>query len=142
VSSAFYFFYRWVQTIIQKSLQRIGNNIVDTSLPDDDDDLKPPPGWKPAGATSSEAGTNVTTNITEKSATSSSQIPPNQESQDQFDVPEQAGDSSSTHTNIRPRNIPNSNLGMAGSWFVVDDDPQDVARSSALGDARNQGWSF
>lgn len=47
ISSAFYFFYQWVQTIIGRTLQRIGNNIVDTQLPGDDDDLKPPPGWKP-----------------------------------------------------------------------------------------------
>ncbi len=46
ISSAFYFFYQWVQTIIARTLQRIGNNIVDTQLPGDDDDLKPPPGWK------------------------------------------------------------------------------------------------
>ena len=46
ISSAFYFFYQWVQSIIARTLQRIGNNIVDTQLPGDDDDLKPPPGWK------------------------------------------------------------------------------------------------
>lgn len=47
VVSAFYFFYQWVQTMIQMSLKRVGNNIVDTQLPGDDDDLKPPPGWTP-----------------------------------------------------------------------------------------------
>ncbi|KAG9768215.1 hypothetical protein ABEF93_000165 [Exophiala dermatitidis] len=46
VLSASYLFYQWVQTIITKTLQRIGNNIVDTQLPGDDDDLKPPPGFK------------------------------------------------------------------------------------------------
>jgi hypothetical protein len=46
ITSAFYFFYKWVQTIIKHTLQRIGNHVVDTSLPGDDDDLKPPPDWK------------------------------------------------------------------------------------------------
>lgn len=46
ISSAFYFFYQWVQTIIGRTLQRIGNNIVDTQLAGDDEDLKAPPGWK------------------------------------------------------------------------------------------------
>lgn len=46
VCSAFAFFYKFVQAIVQRSLQRIGNNIVDTQLPGDDDDLKPPSGWR------------------------------------------------------------------------------------------------
>jgi len=46
VFSAAWLFYQWVQTIIGRWLQRIGNNIVDTQLPGDDDDLKPPPHWK------------------------------------------------------------------------------------------------
>jgi len=46
VFSAAWLFYQWVQTIIGRWLQRIGNNIVDTQLPGDDDDLKPPPDWK------------------------------------------------------------------------------------------------
>lgn len=41
VITAFYLFYKWVQAIISRYLQRIGNNIVDTQLPGDDDDLKP-----------------------------------------------------------------------------------------------------
>ena len=55
ISSAFYFFYQWVQTIIQRTLQRIGNNIVDTQLPGDDDDLKPPAGWRYPSPESSSA---------------------------------------------------------------------------------------
>jgi len=55
IASAFYFFYQRVQTIIGRALQWIGNNIVDTQLPGDDDDLKPPPGFKVA-ATPSDAG--------------------------------------------------------------------------------------
>ncbi|KAK5453402.1 hypothetical protein LTS15_006587 [Exophiala xenobiotica] len=46
VFSAAWLFYQWVQAIIGRWLQRIGNNIVDTQLPGDDDDLKPPANWK------------------------------------------------------------------------------------------------
>lgn len=45
VVTAFYLFYQWVQIIIGRYLQRLGNNIVDTQLPDDDEDLKPPPNF-------------------------------------------------------------------------------------------------
>ncbi|RMD43637.1 hypothetical protein DV735_g1491, partial [Chaetothyriales sp. CBS 134920] len=46
ILSAFWFFYKWTQKIVNMTLQRIGNNIVNTQLPGDDDDLKPPPGFK------------------------------------------------------------------------------------------------
>jgi hypothetical protein len=46
VCTAFYFFYQWIQSIVGRTLHRIGNNIVDTHLPGDDDDIKPPPGFK------------------------------------------------------------------------------------------------
>lgn len=46
VCTAFYFFYQWIQSIVGGTLHRIGNNIVDTHLPGDDDDIKPPLGFK------------------------------------------------------------------------------------------------
>ena len=46
ICSAFYLFYEWVKTIISMSLQHLGNHIVDTQLPGDDDDIKPPAGWE------------------------------------------------------------------------------------------------
>ncbi|KIW14024.1 hypothetical protein PV08_06805 [Exophiala spinifera] len=46
ILSATWMFYQGVQSIIRRSLQHIGNNIVDTQLPGDDDDLKPPPNWR------------------------------------------------------------------------------------------------
>ena len=47
ILSASYFFYRVGADSLSANLfQRIGNNIVDTQLPGDDEDLKPPPGWK------------------------------------------------------------------------------------------------
>ncbi|KAJ9634031.1 uncharacterized protein PV06_08514 [Exophiala oligosperma] len=46
IVSATWLFYQGVQTIIRRSLQHIGNNIVDTHLSGDDDDLKPPPDWR------------------------------------------------------------------------------------------------
>ena len=49
ICSAFYMFYKWVKSITTMSLQFLGNHIVDTQLPGDDEDIKPPQGWKPAG---------------------------------------------------------------------------------------------
>lgn len=61
ITSAFYFFYKWVQTIIKHTLQRIGNHVVDTSLPGDDDDLRPPPDWKPEKSEPSEEAAKSST---------------------------------------------------------------------------------
>ncbi|KIX96339.1 uncharacterized protein Z520_08117 [Fonsecaea multimorphosa CBS 102226] len=114
ILSASYFFYQWVQTIIGKSLQRIGNNIVDTQLPGDDDDIKPPPGFKFENSqpvdNSPEAGPhqddNLQTNQHEEIA----------KGEDSDDPP------------IQPAVMP-------GTW-------ESRGYSSALDDAQRQGWSF
>jgi hypothetical protein len=110
--SASYLFYKWVQIIIGKFLQRLGNNIVDTQLPGDDDDLKPPPGWKYQADTQEEILTEPTAEGKSEEVESES-IPPSKQ-------PE-AG-----HT--LPQRTP-------GSW-------ESAGYSSALDDAQNQGWSF
>lgn len=61
ICSAFFLFYKWVQSIISMSLQYLGNHIVDTQLPGDDDDIKPPPGWKPNANVQEETTQNGNT---------------------------------------------------------------------------------
>ncbi|EXJ69620.1 uncharacterized protein A1O5_07656 [Cladophialophora psammophila CBS 110553] len=114
ILSASYFFYQWVQTIIGKSLQRIGNNIVDTQLPGDDDDIKPPPGFKFESnypdTTSSGIG-----------AQQSDNVPTGQEN-------ETTKAKDSGILTVGPGVVP-------GAWGSS-------AHSSALDDAQSQGWSF
>ncbi|RMZ75681.1 hypothetical protein DV737_g5189, partial [Chaetothyriales sp. CBS 132003] len=82
ISSAFLLFYQWTQKIIGMTLQRIGNNIVDTQLPGDDDDIKPPPGFKfappesePKSATSPDtAQANIVDDVGQTSDASPSEI--------------------------------------------------------------------
>ena len=113
ILSASYFFYQWVQTLIGISLQRIGNNIVDTKLPGDDDDLKAPHGWK---------FENHYPNITSTGATIG-----------QDDIC-QSDDEGTADENIRK----SSSVGhgsMPGMW-------ESAGYASALDDAQSQGWSF
>ena len=129
ISSAFYFFYQFVQTIIGRTLQRIGNNIVDTQLPGDDDDLKPPPGWKPQAPDSNlpnetEAGAEAAagTKVSDETSTSASQS-------QKADKPE---NHSTDHDELLEEPVIVG--GLPGAF--------DAAYSSALNDARDQSWSF
>jgi len=115
ILSASYLFYRWVQIIIGKSLQRIGNNIVDTQLPGDDDDLKPPTGWKYASSSyhtpaESSAGSTEDLNVPTPGSEESTQPKASEE-------------------------LPAGQGVMPGTW-------ESTAYSSALDDAQSQGWSF
>ncbi|KIW74358.1 hypothetical protein Z517_12298 [Fonsecaea pedrosoi CBS 271.37] len=114
ILSASYFFYQWVQTIIGKSLQRIGNNIVDTQLPGDDDDIKPPPGFKFENSSPD---------------TASSEASPQQDDSSPANQLEEAAEPK--HVDA-PRIAPGV---MPGTWGSS-------AYSSALDDAQRQGWSF
>jgi len=143
VCSAFAFFYKFVQAIIQRSLQRIGNNIVDTQLPGDGDDLKPPPGWKhkfsrepPRSAAQQQ--TSATTSAAESikdelqqtqksSETSPSYSSAGKEAAD--DRPNEVRQSSGTQDTPVPL--------MSGSWVDVDGNDDD-----ALSGVHRQGWSF
>lgn len=132
VTSAFYFFYQWVQAIIQKTLQRIGNNIVDTQLPGDDEDIKPPAGWKTASEpTPIPKGEPTSTADTSK---------PHVSEPTRFD---HATSSSGTQTPATPETIAAESLDdepvLVGSWPGVSTSP---SYSSALHEARDQGWSF
>ena len=132
VTSAFYFFYQWVQAIIQKTLQRIGNNIVDTQLPGDDEDIKPPAGWKTAPEpTPTPKGEPANTADTSK---------PHVSEPTRFD---HATNSSGTQTPATPETIAAEALDdepvLVGSWPGAS---ASTSCSSALHEARDQGWSF
>jgi hypothetical protein len=141
ISSAFYFFYQWVQTIIGRTLQRIGNNIVDTQLPGDDDDLKPPPGWKPQEApASSMPPTSIPADGVPPEPFSDipksvDEVP--KATEDSFfsasRAPETANASVGAHVQTEQvESVPLGNRAMG-------DGP---AYSSALENARDQDWSF
>lgn len=112
ILSASYFFYKWVQTIIGKSLQRIGNNIVDTQLPGDDDDLKPPPGWKFESSYPEAANSGISTQ------------PPDSVPENNGTPKEQAVGAESGGRNTMP-----------GTW-------ESTSYSSALDHDQDEGWSF
>jgi hypothetical protein len=114
ILSASYFFYKWVQTLIGKSLQRIGNNIVDTKLSGDDDDLKPPPGWKFEHSYPEAKGSEANT--------------------DEAENDQPAGDGEQAEE-INRKSSSAGHSAMPGMW-------DSTGYSSALDDAHSQGWSF
>ncbi len=114
ILSASYLFYKWVQIIIGKSLSRIGNNIVDTQLPADDEDLKPPPGWKFATSYPESASSTHTT------------------PQDSDQEPDENDETNKEKEHEVPSPLQGA---MPGTW-------ESTAYSSALDDAQTQGWSF
>ena len=124
VLSASYFFYQWVQTIISKSLQRIGNNIVDTHLPGDDDDLKPPPGFK------FEQSYPQTTDSQASNEGESTKHPG--ENVLQPHTEQASAESGLTEDSTE---IPTRRSYVPGAW-------ESTSYSSAVDGARNQGWSF
>lgn len=112
------FFYQWIQSIVGRTLHRIGNNIVDTHLPGDDDDIKPPASFKHKFEGSSEG--------TPKSAD------PDEGWRDWIE--------------IEPKDHGPSILGRFGGMDLgaetdVTNDPP-IARTSGIDAAHSQGWSF
>ena len=151
VCSAFAFFYKFVQAIVQRSLQRIGNNIVDTQLPNDDDDLKPPSGWKyksstePQGSTSQEQEATTTAAATEEESEVEKPLKnvpqPNREpaeiSTANSSPEETAPTDQRLHASQNYSNGDNSAPLMSGSWVDVSGSDDD-----ALLGVHRQGWSF
>jgi hypothetical protein len=149
VLSATYFFYRWVQSIIGRTLQRVGNNIVDTQLPGDDDDLKPPPGFKfqesypdvARSPTSREAGDEPETEQSQQP----SKLPETEDHCHSYhDIPNSFGNPETPGLTRRQPALtrPGSNEelshtpgDMPGMW-------ESAAYTSVLSDAQSQGWSF
>jgi len=145
VCSAFAFFYKFVQAIIQRSLQRIGNNIVDTQLPGDDDDLKPPPGWKhrsskePQSSTAQQQ-TSGTNPITEHktSAEEHVEVVPQQSRKPSYSgAGEEAVNDQPTEVRQNEGGQHSSIRLMSGSWIDVGGDDD-----NALSGVHRQGWSF
>jgi hypothetical protein len=147
IMSAFYFFYKWVQKIIGHTLTRIGNNIVDTSLPGDDEDLKPPPDWKPT-----PTGTKEAEAAFEHAERLSGQIRPHDDTHEGTAtsgspaVPTSTSEADDkTMENHTPTHEPTASGFSLNAPPVVNQGAEariDTGVSSALDNAREQGWSF
>ncbi|KIV84161.1 hypothetical protein PV11_06131 [Exophiala sideris] len=144
VLSASYFFYKSVQAIIGKVLQHIGNNIVDTQLPGDDDDLKPPPGFN-FGAKYSTADTPQSSMPTSHNPGQGEVETPTRSEQD-ADQENQENDRQEGLADSTPVHRVNQKEGARSD---ADDSERFMpgtfnhsGYSSALNDARSQGWSF
>lgn len=140
--TAFVFLYKWVETFIQRSLARIGNSIVDTQLPDDDDDLKPPPGWKYESAeTKAEPLSDSKEEGVVESAFSKVD---NSESID-LTQPSQANESKSEKlggVQTQSATPHNEDSSLTDSWAYVDRATDTQAEASILSGVHRQGWSF
>lgn len=147
--SAAYFFYQWVQAIIGRFLQNIGNNIVDTQLPGDDDDLKPPSGWK-----FEESYPDIATQQTESPkpghADGEAQPPIAPDAQSEASQPSPSGTFNAEKMDRRrpgdPRATESVATGMSSESQVREFDMPGTwdytGYSSALDDAQSQEWSF
>lgn len=149
IASAFYFFYKWVQKIIGHTLTRIGNNIVDTSLPGDDEDLKPPPDWKPkpTGSKAAESAFQEADRLSDPVPSSSSHAKPERST---------SGSSENVDTAATPIHTPVEAPSATSGGPVMHEEPLlattvtdrdartsiDTGVTTALDDAREQGWSF
>ncbi|KIX05473.1 uncharacterized protein Z518_06345 [Rhinocladiella mackenziei CBS 650.93] len=138
ILSASYLFYQWVQLIIGQSLQRIGNNIVDTQLPGDDDDLQPPPGFKFEESYPNVAGSQAS--LADHDRLNKAQAKDSQQGVDTLDSEPQKHGLSHRSSPEHARNgdrkeTPARQHPMPGTW-------EPTGYSSALDDAQSQGWSF
>jgi RING-variant domain len=153
ISSAFYFFYQWTQTIVGKTLQRIGNNIVDTQLPGDDDDIKPPPDFKfqPCEPTSTTQERGAKTGESSIPGNTSTEYNPSIDKPKDANIP--AGSSANPNRGegngvSRGKTLNKTTSEAAGEdrtepvLLVEQPATSEVAFSSALDNARDQGWSF
>lgn len=142
IVSAFYFFYQWVQAVIQMSLKRFGHNIVDTQLPGDDDDLKPPPGWKPQTEPSAKAS-DPTDGPTENPADQAASE--NLEASGVMSHSEPAARNWSDQSGSPVENSVDADADSDSSTVLVESWPQiseETGRSSAVNTVHGQSWSF
>lgn len=150
--TAFVFFYKWVEAIMQRMLVRLGNNIVDTKLPGDDDDLKPPPGWKyqnesPAGNDEPVSETQAK-NEHPSEADSNAGIGQETKSNDDASGASQAHDAETVPVESQPEEPTRASTpretsmpAMSGSWISVDNAGEDE-EDQLLSGVHRQGWSF
>ena len=109
------FFYQWIQSIVGRTLHRIGNNIVDTHLPGDDDDIKPPTGFKHKFDSNNEEAPD-----------------PANSDEEWIDIePKDEGPSLSGQSR---------GTGLGAETTIPDDQPH--GRSSGIDAAHAQRWSF
>ena len=154
ISSAFYFFYQWTQTIIGKTLQKIGNNIVDTQLPGDDDDIKPPPGYRsdlPKPTSDANAGKEGATEAGADATPIAGAFPDDGSLGLRKDLIRPVREESTSETEkssgVQPGNTLNETVSSAQAEpepVLLEERPatSETAFSSALDSARDQGWSF
>jgi hypothetical protein len=143
IMSAFYFFYKWVQTIIGHTLTRLGNNIVDTHYPDDDDDLKPPPTWqaKPTGSREAEKAWQAAERMHDNGFSSKAgNAEPHVDANPGTSTPTKEVDSHSIEEDETV--VDNAEAESSQTPTNEAQVPTDSGVSSALEDAREQGWSF
>lgn len=144
ICSAFVFFYKWVQAIMQRLLVRLGNNIVDTHLPGDDDDLKPPPGENNQAAPTVHTEPDPksrpeTRDLQQDKPTSTASVGVVQELTPGSGGEVISGENSSEES---PQiSTPPSTQAMQESWISVDG-ATDRDEHHLLSGIHRQGWSF
>lgn len=145
VLSASYFFYKTVQAIIGKILQHIGNNIVDTQLPGDDEDIKPPPGFN-FGADSSNPD-NTRSSVPTRDDPSQTEDDKAMPAENRDGQEDRGGGRGQGHAAKAPvhRGTGKGSAGLDSAGFersMPGTFHSNSGYSSALDDARSQGWSF
>ena len=155
VVTAFYLFYQWVQIIIGRYLQRLGNNIVDTQLPDDDEDLKPPSNFKfeesypeLAAKFSNPDQTSPGDPVPSAEAVSSEKVFDGSPSSNlQTDAEEVSAEPKITHRQGFRQEIPITEDSSIPGQLSAEDAlpvsyPSSTGHSSSVQAAHSQGWSF
>lgn len=142
LATAFVVFYKWVEAIVQRQLQKLGNNIVDTNLPGDDDDLKPPAGWRyqePAQESSADTSANASAGSAAGTSPETADTSFTADARDSKEERPQSNVASAPTSQTTTGDDP-SQRTMSGSWISVDKTLDD--QDSALAGAQRQGWSF
>jgi hypothetical protein len=138
VFSAAWLFYQWVQAIIGRWLQRIGNNIVDTQLPGDDDDLKPPANWKYEPSTEdARAESRDSVPLEDEWVKDLADLPP--ESEKAGNKPSQVNSAPNQQTSTEEDD---STEPVTARHSIPGAFTSATAYSSAVDEAQHQGWSF
>lgn len=138
IGTAFVFFYKWMETVVGRVLTKIGNNVVDTQLPNDDDDLKPPAGWTfqptaEAGAEQVDDDSHAPGTSSSSKPTSARTAPPRCEPK----TPSSSADELPTATSL------SEERSTSGSGFShIDTNGEYTHERDPIRESRRQGWSF
>lgn len=161
VGSAFYFFYQMVQTVIGRALTRLGDKIVDTQLPRDDDDLKPPAGYKPqetgpgvrATTTANGGQEDVDVSLKQESPSPGSGVQtesyngdktPSEDvaQDDRIEARPLEGKAASMSESEQPEHQAGISIGPQARRSHAEIRQENRGCSSALDEAQSQGWTF